>query len=104
VKDNELERIALIATIIGLILILIMMPKYEPVDAHYLTNDDNNAYLEGTIVKKSYNDETGWSYLEINTCKNTKSFYNGEIPLQEKEKIHIQGTYQNNVFNIKKYK
>ena len=103
-EDEKLERIALLATITGLILIIILMPKYEAVDAHHLTENDNKAYLEGTITRKSYNEETGWSYLEINTCKNTKSFHKGEIPREEGEIIYIQGTYQDNVFSIKKYK
>jgi hypothetical protein len=103
-KDEQLERIALIATISGLLLILLLMPKYEAVDAHYLTEDENKAYLKGTITRKTYNNESGWSYAEIETCRNTKSFYEGEIEKETGEEIHIQGSYHDNKFSIKTYK
>ena len=103
-SDEELERLALIATIAGLIIIPIIMPKYEPINAHYLTKDDQHAYIQGTILKKNYNNETNWTRLEINTCKNTTAFIKENIKKEEGEKIYIQGSYTNKVFNIKTYK
>lgn len=103
-KDSELERIALIAIIAGLLLILIVMPKYEAIDAHYLTEDDNKAFLEGRIQRKSYGEESGWSVLEIKTEKTTTSFYEGKINKEEGEKIYIKGSYHDGTFTIKEYK
>jgi len=103
-NDEILERIALITIILGLILGYILMLDFKPKDAHYLNKEDKNAYLEGTITKKRYNNESGWSMLEIKTCKNTTSFYKGTIQKKEQDKIYIQGTYDGNTFSINKYK
>lgn len=103
-KDEELERLALLATIAGLILIIIIMPKYEFVDAHYLTENDNKAFLEGTINKKTYSEETGWSAIEITTKKTTTSFYEGKINKEEGDTIHLKGNYHEGTFTIKEYK
>ena len=80
------------------------MPKYEAVDAHYLTENDNNAFLEGTIKRKNYNEESGWSFLEIRTYKTTKSFYKGNVTKKEGDTIHIKGSYHEGTFSIKEYK
>jgi len=103
-KDETLERIALLTIIAGLILGYILVLDFKPTNAHYLTTEDNNAYLEGIINKKRYNEESGWSMLEITTCKNTTSFYKGEINKNEKDKIYIQGTFDGDKFSINKYK
>jgi len=103
-NDEILERIALVTIILGLILGYILVLDFEPKDAHYLTTEDNNAYLEGTITKKRYNNESGWSMMEIKTCKSTKSFYKGEIKKGEQDKIYIKGTYNGETFIIDNYK
>ena len=103
-KDTELERIALLSIIAGLALIILIMPKYEPIDAHYLTTDDNNAFLKGEIIRTSHNEESGWSVLEIKTKKTTTSFYEGKIEKNKGETIHIKGTYRDGKFTIEEYK
>ena len=103
-EDTQLERLALLTIIVGLILIMIMMPAYDAVDAHYLQENDNKAFLEGTIQRNSYREESGWSALEIRTEKITTSFYEGKIDKKEGEKIYIKGSYHDETFTIKEYK
>lgn len=103
VKDEELEQLALIAIIAGLLLLLIIMPKYEPVDAHYLFDDDNHAFLEGTIMKNSYG-ESGWTFLELRSCRTFDAFFEGEITHEVGNTIHVQGAYFNDAFSIKEFK
>ena len=103
-QEEELERLALLAIIAGLLLVLVIMPKYEYKDAHHLTENDNKAYLEGTINTKRYSEETGWSIIEITTTKTTTSFYKGEINKKEGDTIHIKGSYHEGTFTIKEYK
>ena len=80
------------------------MPPYEAADAHYLQEDDNNAFLEGTIRRNTYSEESGWSVLEIKTQKTTTSFYKGKINKDEGDTIHIKGSYYDGTFTIKEYK
>ncbi len=103
-RDDQIERIALISIIAGLLLILIIMPKYEAVDAHYLTENDNNAYLKGTITRKNYNEDSKWSFIEIRSCRDMNSFYEGEINKTQGDEIKVKGSYYEGTFTIEEYK
>lgn len=102
-RDEQLETIALITIILGLTILFFVALNYEKKDAHYLFEDDNNAYLEGTIKRKNHNEETKWTYLEIESCRTIKAFHEGNIEKQTEDTIKIQGTYYNEAFTIKKY-
>ncbi len=102
--DLYLERLALIAIIVGLLVLLFLMPSYEFVDAHYLFEDDNRAFLEGEIKKISFSDESGWSFIEVESCRVMDGFFEGEIDRGVDDVIFIKGSFVDGSFNIDEYK
>ena len=102
--DVLLERLALFASLAGLLLIFIIMPKYEPVDAHFLFSDDSNSFLKGNISRISYNNDSGWSFIEIYSCRTFNSFYKGSLDKVRGDVIFVQGSFYNDVFSVENYK
>ena len=100
--DLILERLALIAIIIGLLILLFLMP-YEFIDAHYLFEDDNNAFLEGEVKRITYNDESDWSAVEILSCREFTGFFEGKIEKNVGDNIFVKGSYFDDSFNINEY-
>ncbi|MFP4567778.1 MAG: hypothetical protein ACLFN8_02440 [Candidatus Woesearchaeota archaeon] len=102
--DIILERLALLAIIFGLLLVLFLMPKYDFVDAHFLFEDDNKAFLEGEILRLSYSESNGWSFVEIKSCRTFDAFFEGEVNKSLEDTIFIKGSYYDDAFSIKEYK
>lgn len=98
-NDNSLEILALIAIIFGLIIAFFFVLDYEPTDGFFLNKDDSNIYFSGEVIKKSYNFESGYTFLELNACRTFNAFYEGEIG--NGSKISFSGEYNEGVFSIK---
>ena len=102
-RDETLELLGLIGILIGMIVAYFLVLDYEPVDAFYFDEDDN-AFIEGTIKRKSYNPDSGWTYLEVYSCREFKAFYEGEILKGEGDEVMVKGRVEKGVLSAESIK
>ena len=98
-NDETLEVISLLTIMFGLVIAFFFVLDYEPVDAFYLNSDDSNAYFSGEIMRKSFNNESGYSHLEIKGCRTFDAFYEGVI--ETEGNISFSGELREGKFTIK---
>jgi hypothetical protein len=99
ISDSLLEIVSLGLIIIGILLCFLFVLDNNPADAFFLVEDDQNAYLKGTVVKTSYNSNTDSTYLKISSCRIFNSYYNGDVSSLQGD-VLIKGTYFEGAFNI----
>ena len=58
-----------------------------------------NAYVN----KVYFNNNSGWSYLELNGCRTFDAFYNGDLSSFSFSNISVKGSFIDNVFSIASY-
>jgi hypothetical protein len=100
-KDELLESLALVAIILGLGITFFFVLDYEPADV-VLVSEDDNAYVQGIITRKSYNEGSGWTYLEVHACRDVKVFYEGETGYGDGESMRATGAFKDGKMTAEK--
>lgn len=102
-KDKTLETIALILIITGIIILGYIVLTQQQTNIFFKENT-NNGYLQGTLTKKTFSEDSGFSYAEIYSCQQFSGFYEGNINITKGQKISVKGTYDGESLFIDDYK
>jgi len=102
-NDSTLEIISIVSIIAGLILGFILIFDYTPADSFFLEEDDDNAFVEGIILKKSFNYKKNYSSLKIYGCKSFDAYSEKNISKKINESIKIYGSFSDKLFIVEKY-
>ncbi|MGV8169177.1 MAG: hypothetical protein ACP5N3_03925 [Candidatus Nanoarchaeia archaeon] len=100
-KDSLLELIAISAIMLGILLCFFLIFDYTPVDSFFLEKDDDNAFLQGTVM--SIRNTENYTLLEIYACKTFDAYIEGNLSKKVNESIHIQGSLSDDLFIVEKY-
>jgi hypothetical protein len=100
-EDSTLELISLIAIIAGIILGFVLVFDYEPVDAFFLSKDDNIAVINGFIIQK--NEKANFTTAKIYGCRSFDAYSENIIDKNINDSITVTGSFVDNFFIIEKY-
>lgn len=103
-KDSTIEIISLVSIIAGLLLGFFIVFDYTPADSFFLEEDDDNAYVEGIILKKSINNKENYSMLIVYGCKTFDVYSEVNISKKINESIILYGSFSDKLFIVEKYK
>ncbi len=93
-----LERLGLVAIIIGLAVLFYVVLDYEYVDGFYV-EEDERAYYEGVILGKRFNPDSGWLYVEVEACRKVGVFYEDNISKGVGDDVLVKGNFRDGVLS-----
>lgn len=102
-KDSTLETIALLTITLGLFIAFAFVLDFEPADAHFLDEDENNAFIQGKILENHFSNNSGWSYLKIDSCRIFEAYYEGEVLLEKDSEISVKGSLYDGTFTVEEF-
>lgn len=95
-EDAFIYYISLILVLLALYHGWFALLEYDPTN-YFIAKDNDETSIEGVIMNTHYNNETGFSYLQVYACDYVDVFYNNQIQHEVGDHVKIEG----NVFENK---
>jgi len=98
-SDNTIEILALTTIILGLGALFFFVLDYSPSDA-FLGENNDNSFMKGILLSKKEL-ESGYSLLNVYSCKEITALYNGNVSKEINDDVYIEGEFNEGTFYAK---